>query len=397
MSNPKGAAPEPGATTKLDSEEPALVLDRVSHAYDDLLAVDDLSLEVAAGEVVCLLGPSGCGKTTALRIAAGLEHLQQGRVSMAGRVVSGERRDIPPEDRNIGLVFQDYALFPHLSVQANVTFGLNKLTAKDRRSRAGQVLALLGMDTYAQAYPHQLSGGQQQRVALARALAPRPLVMLLDEPFSGLDQALRNQIRDQTLHVLKQSGAATLMVTHDPEEAMFMADRIALMRDGKIVQCGQPSELYLTPRDAFVAGFFGEVNRLPGVVLEGRVKTPFGWVQAADHAEGAQVEVLIRPEALNLRPIGPGCRAGERPAHVLASRMLGRSSMIHLSVHGAHGDHLHLHARIPGRHLPAEDEVMAVELDRSQAFVFPVNNGEPPDLVPPAGPGGKPAEFKPAE
>jgi iron(III) transport system ATP-binding protein len=381
MSDPKGA--------KLDPEEPALVLDRVSHAYDDLLAVDDLSLAIAAGELVCLLGPSGCGKTTALRIAAGLEHLQQGRVILAGRVVAGERRDIPPEERNIGLVFQDYALFPHLSVRANVGFGLNKLPARERRSRVDQMLAQVGMDTYAEAYPHQLSGGQQQRVALARALAPQPPVMLLDEPFSGLDQALRNQVRDQTLHVLKKSGAATLMVTHDPEEAMFMADRVALMRDGKIVQCGQPSELYLAPRDAFVASFFGEVNRLPGVVLDGRVQTPFGWVRAEDHAEGAQVDVLIRPEALILRPIGPGCRAGERPAHVLASRMLGRSSMIHLSVHGAHGDHLHLHARIPGRHLPAEDEVMAVELDRSQAFVFPATRGRTAGPMPAAVPGGK--------
>ncbi len=379
MSDPKEATKGP--------QEPALVLDRVSHAFGGLLAVDDLSLTVEAGELVCLLGPSGCGKTTALRIAAGLEHLQQGRVVLAGRVVAGERRDIPPEDRNIGLMFQDNALFPHLSVRANVAFGLNKLPAGERRSRTDAMLAQVGMDAYAESYPHQLSGGQQQRVALARALAPGPPVMLLDEPFSGLDQALRHQIRDQTLHVLKQSGAATLMVTHDPEEAMFMADRIALMRDGKMVQSGQPSELYLNPRDAFAAAFFGEVNRLPGVVHEGRVQTPFGWVRADDHAEGAQVEVLIRPEALVLRPIGPGCRAGERPAHVLASRMLGRSSMIHLSVHGPHGDDLHLHARIPGRQLPAEDEVMAVELDRGQAFVFPTHRADNTGPMPPAAPG----------
>ncbi len=387
MNDPKGAAPGPDRAAEQTPKEPALVLDRVSHAYGDLLAVDDLSLTVAAGELVCLLGPSGCGKTTALRIAAGLEHLQAGRVVLAGRVVAGERRELPPEERNIGLVFQDYALFPHLSVRANVAFGLNKLPAKERRTRAEQVLAQVGMDTYAEAYPHQLSGGQQQRVALARALAPRPPVMLLDEPFSGLDQALRNQIRDQTLHVLKQSGAATLMVTHDPEEAMFMADRVALMRDGRMVQIGQPSELYVAPRDAFVASFFGEVNRLPGTVHEGRVQTPFGWVRAEGHAEGAEVEVLIRPEALILRPIGPGCRAGERPAHVLASRMLGRSSMIHLSVHGAHGNHLHLHARIPGRHLPAEAEVMAVELDRGQAFVFPITRAGSSGPMPPSAPG----------
>ena len=354
----------------------ALVLEGVSHAYGEVLAVENLSLTIAAGELVCLLGPSGCGKTTALRIAAGLEHLQRGRVLMGGREVASATANVPPEARSVGLVFQDYALFPHLSVRANVAFGLTRLPASERRARAGEVLAQVGMASYGEAYPHQLSGGQQQRVALARALAPRPKLMLLDEPFSGLDRALRHQVRDETLHVLKESGAATLMVTHDPEEAMFMADRVALMRQGRIVQVGQPAELYLDPRDAFVAAFFGEVNRLSGTVREGRVRTPFGWAQAEGFAEGAEVEVLIRPEALHLRPIGPGCRAGERPAHVLASRMLGRSSLIHLSVHGAQSDDLHLHARIPGRHLPAENEVMAVELDRTQAFVFPLKNGK---------------------
>ena len=380
--NGSSAAVAPEAVPKVpestqETQAEALVLDRVSHAYGDVLAVDDLSLTIAAGELVCLLGPSGCGKTTALRIAAGLEHLQRGRVLMAGREVAGETANVPPEARNVGLVFQDYALFPHLSVRSNVAFGLARLSAKERRVRAEEILAQVGMGSYGDTYPHQLSGGQQQRVALARALAPRPRVMLLDEPFSGLDRALRNQIRDETLHVLKQSGAATLMVTHDPEEAMFMADRVALMRAGRIVQVGQPADLYLAPDNAFVASFFGEVNRLFGIVREGRVRTPFGWALAEGFADGAEVEVLIRPEALHLRPIGPGCRAGERPAHVLASRMLGRSSMIHLSVHGAHGDDLHLHARIPGRHLPAENEVMAVELDRSQAFVFPRNNSKP--------------------
>ena len=387
MSINRTATPRPDRTDRVAvaAQEPtALIMERVSHAYGQVLAVDDFSLTVGAGELVCILGPSGCGKTTALRIAAGLEHLQSGRVLMAGREVAGPNADVPPEDRNIGLVFQDYALFPHLSVRANVAFGLNKTPAKERRARVDEVLAQVGMQTYSESYPHELSGGQQQRVALARALAPRPRVVLLDEPFSGLDRALRNQVRDVTLHVLKQSGAATLMVTHDPEEAMFMADRVALMRDGRIVQVGQPGELYSAPNSAFVASFFGEVNRLPGVVHEGRVQTPFGWVAVEGFAEGDEVEVLIRPEALNLRAIGPGCRAGERPAHVLASRMLGRSSMIHLNVHGAHGHHLHLHARIPGRHLPAEEEVMAVELDRSQTFVFPRN--EPRPTGPPIGP-----------
>ncbi len=220
------------------------------------------------------------------------------------------------------------------------------------------------------AFPHTLSGGQQQRVALARALAPNPRVMLLDEPFSGLDASLRHQIRDQTLHVLKQSGAATLMVTHDPEEAMFMADRVALMRAGRLIQVGRPTDLYFDPADAFVAGFFGEINRIESVVRDGRVDTPFGEVAAPEAlAEGSAVEVLIRPEALRLQPLGDAA-SGPGRATVMAARMLGRSSLIHLSVNGRPGHDLHLHARIPGRFLPDEGEVLAVHLDRSQAFVF---------------------------
>ena len=352
----------------------ALTLEQVSHTYGDLLAVDDVNLSIAPGELVCLLGPSGCGKTTALRVAAGLEPLQRGRVLMDGKPVADDGIDLPPEERNVGLVFQDYALFPHLSVLDNVVFGLRELGALERRRRAEEVLEQVGMADYAGAYPHRLSGGQQQRVALARALAPKPRVMLLDEPFSGLDTPLRNQIRDETLHVLKQSGAATLMVTHDPEEAMFMAERVALMRQGRLVQVGRPTELYFAPSDAFVAGFFGDVNRLESVARGGKAATPFGAVDAGQAPEGAPVEVLIRPEALKLVPVEPGSSPRDGTARVMTSRMLGRSSLIHLSVAAANGHDLHLHARIPGRFLPAEDQVLEVQLDRTQIFVFPIKN-----------------------
>jgi iron(III) transport system ATP-binding protein len=350
----------------------ALRLEHVSHAFGALLAVDDLSLSVAPGELVCLLGPSGCGKTTVLRIAAGLEGLQRGRVLMDDKPVADETTDVPPEARGVGLVFQDYALFPHLTVLDNVAFGLRSLSGAARRARALDALAQVGMESSAKVYPHTLSGGQQQRVALARALAPKPRVMLLDEPFSGLDARLRNQVRDDTLHVLKESGAATLMVTHDPEEAMFMADRVALMCCGRLVQLGRPTDLYFAPDDAFVAGFFGEINHLEGVIRGGVVATPFGEVAAPELPEGTPVEVLIRPEALRLQSLADATSGAAGTAKVMASRMLGRSSLVHLSVTGGEGQDLHLHARIPGRFLPAEDEVLAIHLDRSQAFVFPL-------------------------
>ena len=213
---------------------PALHLEGVTHRYGSLTAVSDLALTVEPGQVVCLLGPSGCGKSTVLRIAAGLEALQSGVVWINGKTVADLDDQMPPEHRDVGLVFQDYALVPHLSILDNVLFGLNRWSRRERRDRAMLMLERVRMADYAPAFPHQLSGGQQQRVALARALAPGPGVMLLDEPYSGLDARLRDAVRDEVLHLLKTTGCATLMVTHDSEEAMFMADRIVVMRDGRL-------------------------------------------------------------------------------------------------------------------------------------------------------------------
>ena len=350
-----------------------LQLEHISHHYGRLRAVDDLGLHVGPGEVVCLIGPSGCGKSTVLRLAAGLERLQAGRVIVSGETVADGTIDVPPEARGVGLVFQDYALFPHLNVLDNVAFGLRG-RGPERAQRARAVLEQVGVAEYAASYPHVLSGGQQQRVALARALAPRPRVMLLDEPFSGLDARLRDQVRDSTLHVLKDSGAACLLVTHDPDEAMFMADRIAVMRAGKMVQVGSPVELYCRPVDAFVARFFGEINALPARIAGGAAATPFGQVPSR-LPEGSAVEVLIRPEALRLTPVNgaegaPGHAVGSA-ARVMAARMLGRSSLVHLAVPGPDGRPLHVHARVPGRAPPGENSLVTVQLDLDQSFVFP--------------------------
>ncbi|WP_158046001.1 ABC transporter ATP-binding protein [Skermanella pratensis] len=353
--------------------EEVLGLDHIRHRYGGMVAVDDVSLAIARGEIMCLVGPSGCGKSTLLRVAAGLEALQSGTVRINGKVVADDGACIPPERRGVGLVFQDYALFPHLSVIDNVRFGLSGIPVEIRRRRAMETLEQVGMAAHADHFPHALSGGQQQRVALARALAPNPAVLLLDEPFSGLDARLREQVRDETLHVLKKTGAATMLVTHDPEEAMFLADRIALMQDGKLIQLGTPVDLYTRPADAFAAQFFGEVNRIGGRVRGGAVETPVGRVPC-DLPEGAAAEVLIRPEALQLS--APDAVAGARVPNlgrVMAARLLGRTSLIHLEVpDGGHGRHLH--SRMPGQFLPSEDSHVAITLDTRQAFVFPAKD-----------------------
>jgi iron(III) transport system ATP-binding protein len=349
---------------------PLLEFVEIQHDFGNIRAVDNVSLHLHAGEVVCLLGPSGCGKSTLLRIAANLEELQRGSVRIDGsemRTSSG--RPVPPERRNVGLMFQDAALFPHLTVLANVAFGLDRLPARQRRMRALEVLEQLGMAAYSDRYPHRLSGGQQQRVALARALAPGPKLMLLDEPFSALDARLRSRIRDDTLHLLKQAGAGTLLVTHDAEEAMFMADRIALMRDGRLLQTGTPFELYCRPRTPFVATFFGDVNELSGPVREARVETALGAFDAAGLPEASAARVLIRPEAIHVRVAGPADDRHGR-THVVMSRLLGRSSIVHLCVHDDDGREHHVHSIMPGVFLPAENQPVELEIDPTRAFVF---------------------------
>jgi iron(III) transport system ATP-binding protein len=338
-----------------------LSLEHVSHRFGSIVAVDDASLSVGAGEVVCLVGPSGCGKTTLLRVAAGLEPLQSGRVLIGDEVVSDDRVAVPPEERNVGLVFQDYALFPHLTVRGNIAFGLKNHSSRERDERVAHALDRTGMTGYAGVYPHQLSGGQQQRVALARAIAPRPRIVLLDEPFSGLDANLRRRVRDQAAQILRDSGIATLMVTHDPEEAMYLADRIAVMHRGGLRQIGTPDDVYLSPADAFVAAFFGEVNRFRGRVSGGQVATPLGGIATNGHAEGAAVEVLLRPEALDIGDTGA-------PGAVVATRFLGRSSLVDVRLDAPGGNVVRIH--LPGRKLPEPGSRVGVIHETSSVFVF---------------------------
>jgi iron(III) transport system ATP-binding protein len=287
--------------------------------------VDEVSFCVGAGEVVCLLGASGSGKSTTLRIGAGIERADRGEIVIAGVIADGPGVFIAPEKRQVGLVFQDLALFPHLDATRNAAFGLYRLPKAEAARRAADMLAVVGLSHLAHAFPHQLSGGEQQRLAVARALATRPAAMLLDEPFSGLDDRLRDGVRSEVLSILRGQGAATLFVTHDPDEALRSADRIVLLREGRVIQDGTPADLFDAPADLGVAEFFSPINRMAGIVAGGAVLTPFGPVPVPGALTG-HVTVALRPRdlaivasggvsltAAEIRPSSEGCHARFAP------------------------------------------------------------------------------------
>ena len=275
----------------------------VQKQFGTTTAVADATLTVAAGEFVALLGPSGCGKTTLLRLLAGFETPDAGTIAIDGRPVAGGGAWVAPDRRGIGMVFQDYALFPHLTVGENVGFGLPR---RQRRSEIPRLLELVDLDGLAGRYPHELSGGQQQRVALARALAPGPSLVLLDEPWSNIDPLLRTSLRDELALILRRIGVTVLLVTHDREEAFSLADRIALMRSGRIEQIGTPEQVYLEPATRWAAEFAGAGNFLRGEAAAGMVETPIGRFCALGCSKRCSVDALVRPELLRLRADAAG-------------------------------------------------------------------------------------------
>ncbi|MBE0691850.1 MAG: ABC transporter ATP-binding protein [Aquamicrobium sp.] len=283
-----------------------LEIEAVSRRFGSVAALDDVSLRVARGEIICLAGHSGCGKSTLLRVVAGIEKPDQGRVLLDGREISGPHAYVEPEERNIGFMFQDYALFPHLSVTDNILFGLKRLDRTAARARCGEIVERLGLAHLAHRFPHMLSGGEQQRVALARALAPRPQILLMDEPFSNLDRGLRDGIRAETVALLRELGATVIMVTHDPEEALSTGDRVVLMQSGRIVQTGTGSDLYDRPASAYAAEFFSTFNKVRGACWNGFLETPLGRFEAPGFADGDSATVYIRPHCLRLNCEGGG-------------------------------------------------------------------------------------------
>lgn len=342
---------------------PLLQLSDVSCAYQQHLAVQQVSLTLQAGDIACLLGPSGCGKTTLLRAIAGFQALAQGQIQLQGKPVGRPGYQCPPERRGIGMVFQDYALFPHLTVAANIQFGLK--TANDQAEHVSRLIQQLGLSELLARYPHELSGGQQQRVALARALAPMPALLLLDEPFSNLDAGLRQQLSLDLRQLLKQHNISALLVTHDRQEAFAIADAIGVMHGGQLRQWGSPYALYHTPKDPLVARFMGECSFIQGEVdAQQQVSTALGPLgQLAKAADQQQVTVLVRPDDLV-----PAAETDDALyLQVADKRFLGSNTRYTLTL----GSDEQIHALFPSHHDYAIGQAIAVSVDIEHLITFP--------------------------
>ncbi len=344
-----------------------LTFDRVERHYPGSQALAGFSLDIAPGEVVCLLGPSGCGKTTLLRVASGIERPTGGRVLINDFEVAGPLRFVPPEKRNVGLMFQDFALFPHLTIRDNVAFGLKALPREDAAREAMAALARVGLERYADDYPHILSGGEQQRVALARAIVPRPAVMLMDEPFSGLDVQLRERMQEETLQLLRETRATCLIVTHAPAEAIRLGDRIAVMRAGRLVQAGKAEDLYRSPADLFTARLFSEINEIPMSVEGSALRTPIGIFVVPELGDGDEAILCIRRRAIRLVPPGQGL-----PGRVVRMKFLGDQALLEIA---AQGFERPLLTMVREGEEPAQGAEVGLAVDPESVLVFPAERG----------------------
>jgi iron(III) transport system ATP-binding protein len=332
-------------------------------------AVRDLSLSIAPGTLAVVLGPSGSGKTTLLRLLAGFERPDSGEIFVNGQCIVSRQEWVSPEKRGIGMVFQDYALFPHLTVGQNITFGLKDLPASEQEKRLHKMLRLINLPNIAQAYPHELSGGQQQRVAMARALAPHPKVLLMDEPFSNIDPDLRQHMRDEVKRILKSTHTTALLVTHDQREAIELADYIAIINEGRLEQWGTPQDIYCRPVTVFIANFVGRSMLLPGVVRENGVQTQVGIAPIhSENAVGAQVKVMIRPEMVQLQT---ELNSSALPVRVMQARYWGGEyHYVVQLLHPKADEDLLLQATHPAATPLQEGQMVYMQVNLQEARVF---------------------------
>ena len=347
----------------------AVKINNLSHKINQTKILHNVRLELEKDKIACILGPSGCGKTTLLKLIAGLDKIQKGVIFLNNKIVSSSNHHLKTEKRKIGFLFQDYALFPHLTVKENLNFAIqdNKKLNHD----IDEIIEIIKLPNSLNKYPHELSGGEQQRVALARSIISQPDLLLLDEPFSSLDLNLKEEIRDDTLHLLQKSNISVLIVTHDPFEAMFISNKIYIMKKGgKIVQSGSPQDLYNKPINSYVAGFFGETNKFTTIVKNEKIHTPIGIIKAPKNLESKKVEVHIRPQGVKL--IQESTPVNGIKGTVMASRLMGEYSFVHLSVLDENNNIIHVHSHMPASFYPDQSSAVRIEIDQNQTFVFPV-------------------------
>jgi len=352
---------------------PRLEVKNLSRSFGPLTVVDKISFQISSGQVTCLLGPSGCGKSTTLRMIAGVEKPSSGQIFVDEELISSPSFQVPPEARSIGLMFQDFALFPHLNVQQNVYFGLAG-SKEFKQKRSQNLLEKVGLAHLALNYPYSLSGGEQQRIALIRALAPQPKIMLMDEPFSGLDDRLRDEVRDETFNLLRSEDTAVLMVTHDPQEAMRVADDIALMRDGKILQRGAPYNIYNTPVDLKALQFFSDANAIQATLKGSLADTPFGQFFAPGLSDGTNIDIVFRPQHVRIdfdrKGRGPLPTVSQGIAArgiVKRARFVGNESLIEFKMDFG----LTIKASVPNVFLPDTGHPLWLTVPRDKCYIFP--------------------------
>ena len=348
----------------------AVRINNLSYSMNEKKILNNINLKLEKEKIACILGPSGCGKTTLLKLIAGLSKVQEGEIFLNENLVSSSNIHLKTEKRKIGFLFQDYALFPHQTVKQNLQFAIKD---KSTSHRVEEIMDVIKLSDSLEKYPHELSGGEQQRVALARSIIAKPDLLLLDEPFSSLDLNLKEEVRDDTLHLLQKSNISVLLVTHDPFEAMFISNQINIMnKNGEIVQSGSPTDLYNLPNSSYVANFFGETNKFQGVVKDTIVETPVGEFKVENSLESKNVDIFIRPEAVKLSkeqtPVN-GIKGT-----VMASKLMGTYSFIHLSVLSKNNEVVHVHSHMPPNFLPNQSSAVGIEIDKEQTFIFPSKN-----------------------
>ena len=347
-----------------------MILDvkQLSHFFGEKEALINLNFSIDHNSIVSVLGPSGCGKTTLIRLIAGLEQIQNGEIFLEKFLVANKNLNVPPEKRSISYVFQDFALFPHMTVLENISFAAG--SKSNKKQLIDQVINLSKVENFLDKYPHSLSGGEQQRVALARSIAVQPKLLLLDEPFSDLDINLKREIIDDTLHLINSLESSAIVVTHNAEEAMFLSDAILVMEKGKLIQIGTPHEIYFKPSNLYVASLFGETNIFRSKVIDNTCLTPLGRIKTSNLSNNQDVDVVVRPEAIKLN-LEKSPLLNPNSGVVVDSKFLGNSAIIHMTVNDEKNNKHHIHSKVMGNFLPPPASSVSVTLDEDHVFIFP--------------------------